>query len=74
MIVHFVSELNSENSLLEEFNKPKSRRALNENFPLILFLFKDIDKVNKDYNHSFFDFSYIKCVNLKQKIKQLKKI
>ena len=65
MIVHFVSELNSENSLLEEFNKPKSRRALNENFPLILFLFKDIDKVNKDYNHSFFDFSYIKCVNLK---------
>lgn len=46
MIMHFVSENNSENKLLEELNKPKSRRSLNENFPLILFLFKDINRNN----------------------------
>lgn len=65
MIIHFVSENNSDNLLLEEFNKPKSRRSLNENFPLILFLFKDIDRNNIYYSHSFFDYSYIKCINLK---------
>ena len=65
MIIHFVSQNNSDNLLLEEFNKPKSRRSLNENFPLILFLFKDIDRKNKDYCHSFFDYTYIKCINLK---------
>ena len=65
MIIHFVSENNSENKLLEEFNKPKSRRSLNENFPLILFLFKDIDRNNKDYIHFFFDYTYIKWINLK---------
>ena len=74
MIIHFVSENNSENKLLEEFNKPKSRRSLNENFPLILFLFKDIDRNNKDYIHFFFDYTYIKCINLKniysEKIKE----
>lgn len=65
MIMHFVSENNSENKLLEELNKPKSRRSLNENFPLILFLFKDINRNNKDYIDNFFDFTYIKCINLK---------
>ena len=65
MIIHFVSENNSDNLLLEEFNKPKSRRSLNENFPLILFLFKDTDRRNIDYNKTFFDYSYIKCINLK---------
>ena len=40
MIIHFVSQNNSDNLLLEEFNKPKSRRSLNENFPLILFYSK----------------------------------
>lgn len=64
MILHFVSN-GSDNLLLEEFDKEKSREVLSENFPLILFLFKDTDKKNIDYYDSFFDYSYIRCLNLK---------
>ena len=64
MIIHFVSD-NSDDLLLDEFNKDNSIDNLGENFPLILFLFKDTDKNNIDYNESFFDFSYIRCLNLK---------
>ena len=63
MILHFVSN-GSDNLLLEEFNKEKSREVLSDNFPLILFLFEDTDKNHIDYNKSFFDYSYIRCLNL----------
>ena len=62
MIILFVSDENLDNLLLEEFNE--AEEELNENFPLILFLFNNIERNNLYYRDTFFDFSYIQCINL----------
>ena len=49
--------------LCEEFTKKEAQRKLAHNFPLILFVFRDIDKKNVDYRDKLFDYTYIKCVN-----------
>ena len=65
--------------LLKEFNGLK--KELNENFPLILFIFKNTNKSIRDYKNIFFDITYLKCLNLEdistnetenEKIEQLK--
>ena len=48
--------------LLKEFNGLK--KELNENFPLILFIFKNTDKSIRDYQKIFFDITYLHCINL----------
>ena len=65
IIILFVSN-NLDKLFLEEFNKEETIENLNENFPLILFLFKDTDRENLYYKDEFFDFSYIDCINLKK--------
>ena len=52
--------------LLNEFNAEETIDNLNENYPLILFIFKDIDRENLYYKDTFFDFSYIDCINMKK--------
>ena len=64
MILLFVNDNCSDSLLCEEFSKEDTIDALNENFPLILFIFKDIDRDNLYYKDIFFDFSYINCLNL----------
>lgn len=64
MILLFVSDNDSDINLCEEFEKDDTIDKLNENFPLLLFIFKDIDRENIYYRDKFFDFSYIRCVNL----------
>ena len=64
MILLFVSDNNSDINLCEEFEKDETIDKLNENFPLLLFIFKDVDRDNIYYLDKFFDFSYIRCVNL----------
>ena len=65
--------------LLKEFKG--SKKELNENFPLILFIFKNTTKSIRDYKDLFFDITYLKCINLgdissddndRNKIKSLK--
>lgn len=53
---------NCDKLLLKEFNGLK--KELNENFPLILFIFKNTNKSIKDYQNLFFDITYLKCINL----------
>lgn len=48
--------------LCKEFNKTKA--YFNQNFPLILFIFNNTKKTNRDYANIFFDITYIKCINL----------
>ena len=48
--------------LLKEFKD--SKKELNENFPLILFIFKNTTKSIRDYKNLFFDITYLKCINL----------
>ena len=72
IILLFAYNNNVDQALCEEFGKEESIENLNENFPLLLLLFKDSDKKNVDYKYSFFDFSYIKCVNLNKQINLLK--
>ena len=64
MIILFVTKPNLDELFLEEFNKEETIDDLNENFPLILFLFKDTDRDNLYYKDMFFDFSYIDCINM----------
>ena len=53
---------NCDKLLLKEFKGLK--KELNENFPLILFIFKNTNKSIKDYQNLFFDITYLKCINL----------
>ena len=53
---------NCDTLLLKEFNSLK--KELNENFPLILFIFKNTTKSIRDYKNIFFDITYLKCINL----------
>jgi len=78
MILCFADN-NCDKLLLNEFKN--SKKELNENFPLILFVFKNSNKSIKDYKDIFFDITYLKCINLglisndtddAQKIKELK--
>ena len=61
MILCFADNGHDE-SLLREFNG--SKKELNENFPLILFVFKNTTKKIKDYEKKFFDITYLKCINM----------
>ena len=67
--------------LLKEFKGCK--KEFNENFPLILFIFKNTTKSIRDYKDLFFDITYLKCINLgdissddnnNEKIKSLKSL
>ena len=64
IILLFVCDNDSDNKLCEEFTKDETIDALNENFPLLLFIFKDTNRNNLYYQEKFFDFTYINCVNL----------
>ena len=61
MILCFADN-NCDKLLLKEFKGLK--KELNENFPLILFIFKNTNKSIKDYQNLFFDITYLKCINL----------
>ena len=64
MIILFVNENNTDELLCEQFSQESTINDLSCDFPLILFLFKNIDRNNSYYKDLFFDFSYIKCENL----------
>lgn len=64
IILLFVNDNCSDSLLCEEFTKEETKAELVGNFPLILFIFKDIDRDNLYYKEKFFDFSYIKCLNM----------
>lgn len=64
MILLFVSDNHSDSLLCQEFSKEETIDALTDNFPLILFIFKNVDRDNLYYKDIFFDFSYIRCLNL----------
>ena len=61
MILCFADN-NCDELLLKEFNGLK--KEFNKNFPLILFIFKNTNKSIKEYKTSFFDITYLKCINL----------
>ena len=54
---------NNDLLLCKEFTKRETQKKFAHNFPLILFVFKELNKQNLDYKDTIFDFSYIKCVN-----------
>ncbi len=64
MVLLFVNDNDSDLLLCDEFSKEENRGELTDNFPLFLFLFKDINRNNLYYRDKFFDFSYINCFNL----------
>ena len=64
MILFYVMDNESDSLLLDEFNDEETIDNLAENFPLILFIFKNIERNNSYYTDKFFDFSYIRCLNL----------
>ena len=64
MILLFVSDNDSDIRLYKEFTKDQTIDDLNDNYPLMLFVFKDINRENLYYRDYFFDFSYITCLNL----------
>ena len=64
MIVLFVNDNDSDIKLCEEFSKDDTIDKLNDNYPLLLFIFKDINRENLYYRDYFFDYSYIRCINL----------
>lgn len=70
IIIFFVTKEKQDELFLEEFNKEETFDELNENFPLILFIFKDKDRENLYYKDIFFDFSYIDCINMNKIISQ----
>ena len=61
MILCFGDNGNDE-LLCKEFKQTKS--FFNENYPLILFVFNNTNKTNRDYSKIFFDITYLKCINL----------
>ena len=64
MILLFVNDNDSDTLLCNEFSDEEIKGELVDNFPLMLFLFKDIERSNTYYNDYIFDFSYINCFNL----------
>jgi len=64
MILFYVMDNESDSLLLDEFNDDETIDNLAENYPLILFIFKNIERNNSYYVDKFFDFSYIRCLNL----------
>ena len=50
--------------LCEEFQDENTLDTLADNYPLMLFIFKDLERDNTYYKDKFFDFSYIRCLNL----------
>ena len=64
MILFYVTDNDSDSLLCEEFSKEETLDALVNDYPLILFIFKNIDRNNVYYKDKFFDFSYIRCLNL----------
>ena len=64
MILFFVNDNDSDISLCNEFSNEEIKGELVNNFPLMLFLYKDIERSNTYYKDHIFDFSYINCLNL----------
>ena len=64
MIILFVNDNDSDKLLCNEFSDEEIKGELVDNFPLMLFLFKDIERSNTYYKDYIFDFSYINCFNL----------
>ena len=64
MILFFVNDNDSDISLCKEFSNEEIKGELVNNFPLMLFLYKDIERSNTYYKDYIFDFSYINCLNL----------
>ena len=64
MILLFVNDNDSDILLCNEFSDEEIKGELVDNFPLMLFLFKDIERSNTYYKDYIFDFSYINCLNL----------
>ena len=64
MIILFVNDNDSDTLLCNEFSDEEIKGELVDNFPLMLFLFKDIERSNTYYKDYIFDFSYINCFNL----------
>ena len=64
MILLYVTDNESDTILCDEFSEDETIDVLADNFPLIVFLFKNIDRNNTFYRDKFFDYSYIKCLNL----------
>ena len=64
IIVHFINDNNSDILLCEEFSKDETRFKLSDNFPLILFISRGIERNNLYYKEQFFDYTYINCINL----------
>ena len=64
MILLFVNDNDSDIRLCEEFSKESTIDKLSENYPLMLFLFKDTNRENLYYRDCFFDHSFIRCINL----------
>ena len=64
MILFFVNDKDSDISLCKEFSNEEIKGELVNNFPLMLFLYKDIERSNTYYKDYIFDFSYINCLNL----------
>ena len=62
----FVCDDECDIKLCDEFTNEETIELLNENFPLMLFLFKDFERDKSYYKHNYpdFDFSYLRCVNL----------
>lgn len=54
---------NNDLLLCQELTKKETRKQFAHNFPLILFVFREMIKKNVDYRDKLFDFTYIKCVN-----------
>ena len=63
MILFYVTDNESDFLLLEEFNNKDTIDFFADNFPLILFIFKNNNRDNTYYKDKFFDFSYIRCLN-----------
>ena len=64
MILFFVNDNDSDILLCKEFSNEEIKGELVNNFPLMLFLYKDIERSNTYYKDYIFDFSYINCLNL----------
>lgn len=64
MILFYVTDNISDCLLCEEFQDENTLDTLADNYPLMLFIFKDLERDNTYYKDKFFDFSYIRCLNL----------
>lgn len=64
MILLYVTDNHSDSLFCQVFNDDNTIDTLIDNYPLILFIFKNIDRNNSYYKDMFFDYSYIRCLNL----------